>query len=521
MLPAHPVLTCAESVAWEETILGSDEAKTRAAMLCAGEGVADAILKDYLEIRPIPARFRILVLLGTGHNAGDALIAVRKMLGEVPQAVVTAVLLYPRAKLRPLAEEALRELEKTGGQRVELREWDEAAAAKLAAESYEVCIEGVLGMQMKPPLRTPAPEVFATVAKMSIDLRAAVDLPAGLGDECAPDGFRADFTYATGIAKRPVFVPANLARTGRVRYIDIGFFGGANLTSTPTSILPPHALASLCALRPANADKRANGHVFIMGGSRSMPGAVCMATMAAVRAGAGLVTTFLPESLLPGVATLAPEAMWVPLPIENADVAGTLNAVKQIANRMTALVIGPGLDALDWNVRAVIGELIRETRAPIVIDASALIPEAVMAVDDRPDEFPPVVFTPHMGEFARLVGDKVFQPGCDLDATLTTFSKRHRCVTLLKGPVTRIADGERVICGSFGGPTLGRGGSGDILSGIIGALAAQPGADLFTCACLGALWHGAAAERLARERGQKAVRTTEILDHLSPCLREA
>lgn len=187
---------------------------------------------------------------------------------------------------------------------------------------------------------------------------------------------------------------------------------------------------------------------------------------------------------------------------------------------MTALVIGPGMDAGDWNVRDLIFRLIAHANAPVVIDASALIPEAVRAVDERPEGAPPVLFTPHLGEFARLVGDKVFQPGCDLDAAIRDFANAHRAIVLLKGPVTRVSDGKRVLCGSFGGPVLGRGGSGDILSGILGALVAKRNANALESAALAALWHGAAAEHLARARGQTAVRTTEILDHLSPSLRE-
>ena len=520
MLATHPVLTSAESAAWEEKLLGGDEAKTWAAMSRAGKGVAEAALRDYLEIRPVPGDFRVLLLLGTGHNAGDTLVAARAILEKLPHASATALLLYPRGKLRPLAKKALDEFAALG-RRAEILEWGTEAAKAFEWMRFDLVLEGVVGMQMKPPLRPPAPEIFRIVEPMEIGMRAAVDLPAGLGDECAPDGFRADFTYATGIAKRALFDPSNLRRTGRVRYVDIGFFDEARPENEPTrEIVLSRSLETLRTLRPVDADKRANGHVFIVGGARSMPGAVTMATMAAVHAGAGLVTTFLPESVAASAFPLAPEAMWVPLPIESGDVAGSQDAVEKRFSRMTALVIGPGLDAGDWNVRDLIFRLIARANAPVVIDASALIPEAVRAVDERPEGAPPVVFTPHLGEFARLVGDKVFQPGCDLDAAIRDFANAHRAVVLLKGPVTRLSDGKRVLCGSFGGPVLGRGGSGDILSGILGALVAKRNANALESAALAALWHGAAAEHLARARGQTAVRTTEILDHLSPALRE-
>ncbi len=180
MLITHPVLTCAESAAWEENLLGGDAAKTWAAIERAGEGVGKAALKDYLEIRPIPDDFRVLVLLGTGHNAADALMAARLILRTLPFAKVTALLLYPREKLRPLALHALDELEATGLERVNVRMWSDAFAQTLVNARFNLCIEGVLGMQMKPPLRAPAPEVFEAVSRMAIEMRAAVDLPAGL-----------------------------------------------------------------------------------------------------------------------------------------------------------------------------------------------------------------------------------------------------------------------------------------------------------------------------------------------------
>ncbi|MFA5257286.1 MAG: NAD(P)H-hydrate epimerase, partial [Opitutales bacterium] len=226
----HPVLTCAAAADWEEALLRGDETTTWAAMRRAGDGVALAALRDFAEIRPLPAAgaFRALVLCGTGHNAGDALLSARRVLGELPDATATVVLVYGRDALRPLALRALEELEHAAGARAVVCAWSAELAGSLAGQSFEICIEGVLGMSMRPPLRAPAPELFALAAGMDIELRAAVDLPAGLGDECAPDGFAADFTYATGIPKAPLFVPANTARTGRVRYIDIGFFDAAS-----------------------------------------------------------------------------------------------------------------------------------------------------------------------------------------------------------------------------------------------------------------------------------------------------
>src|SRR5439155_3801843 len=150
-----------------------------------------------------------------------------------------------------------------------------------------------------PPAESRVAQLPARVNALPIRLRAAVDLPsAGI--------FRADFTYATGSVKTPALDPAT---AGRVRYIDLGFFRGDELGAE--RVLLPAVLAPLAALRPPQSDKRSYGHLFVVAGSRNFPGAALMAVLAALRSGAGLVTAFVPESLVPAFAARAPEAMWV------------------------------------------------------------------------------------------------------------------------------------------------------------------------------------------------------------------
>jgi ADP-dependent NAD(P)H-hydrate dehydratase / NAD(P)H-hydrate epimerase len=525
MPETHPVLTCAESFDWEKKILKDDDTATWRAMTKSGEAVAKAALADYREIRPVPVDgFCVLVLCGGGHNAGDALVAARKILQQLPGASALAILATERVKMRPMALRALSEYEGVGTQ-AQVAVWGVEAAGKLKKTHFDLCIEGLVGMRMTPPLRDPIPEIVALVNAMDIDMRVAVDLPAGLGDENDAIGFVADFTYATGIAKAPLFNSENLVRTGRIRYLDIGFFDDVKPGNSLNKheILLASTVRPLCALRKANSDKRTYGHLFILGGSRTMPGALAMSTMAAIRSGTGLVSTLIPANVSTKLATLAPEAMWISLAVNNEgsmNVDECLRIIRKAVEKATALVIGPGMDLSQRETRSVVSRVIRETSLPIVIDASALIEEAVIAATSRPSGTPPVVFTPHLGEFARIAGAEVMEPGCDIEKIMIDFSRRTRSVLLLKGSITRIAYDGRIVYNPFGGPVLSRGGSGDILSGMIGAILARQGADAFESVCCATVWNGLAAEHLARERGQQAVRTIEILDHLSPALRE-
>ncbi len=520
MICTSPVLSCAEASEWELKLLGADAEKEWAAMGEAGRGVAKAALRDSLEIGPIPADFRVLVLCGSGHNAGDALIAAREILESLPGASALALLAYGRERMRPLTARALAELESCGTT-VRVLGWVPGAAEALAAHPWELCLEGVAGMNLKGPLREPAGELFAAVAKAQVALRAAVDLPAGLCDAGAFPGFSADFTYATGIVKAPVLAPCAVRRTGRVRLVDLGFFG-VDRPSAERELLLPSSLAPLAALRDASGDKRSHGHLALFGGAPGMPGAAAMAVKAAASAGAGLLTVFTTAETIRAMSSLVPEAMWTALP-ENGDgfdAEKSLALLRGKADRFTALALGPGLDWREASVRAMIPALVRETPFPLLLDAGALFAEAAAALAERPKNFPKTVLTPHTGEFLRLAELSQSPADAELEAVMKAFARKTRSVLLLKGPVTRVTDGERLVCSTLGGPVLARGGSGDILSGILGARLAAPSADPFEAACSAALWHGMAAEHLAREKGQRAVRTSELIEHLSPALRE-
>jgi hydroxyethylthiazole kinase-like uncharacterized protein yjeF len=316
--------------------------------------------------------------------------------------------------------------------------------------------------------------------------------------------FQADFTYATGSVKTPVL---GAAEAGRVRYLDLGFFGGAEPGAE--RVLTREVLAPLAALRPAQTDKRTYGHVFVVAGSRSFPGAALMTVLAAIRSGAGLVTAFVPESLVPAFAACAPEAMWVGWP-ETPDGGLALEGEHLLHARLeraTALVLGPGLGR-EKETQALVESLVRRATIPLVLDADALQP-AIVAAGKAPR-----IVTPHAGEFARIAGKE--KPAA--------FAKTTGATVVLKGPVTQIYATEgkagTTYHSLFGGPVLARGGSGDILAGLIGGLLARAPGDPLLAAARGVVWHGLAADALARAHGQVAVRTTQVLEFLAGVLRE-
>ncbi len=495
MPASHPILSPAEARTLETDLFRGDEAAEWAAMSRAGAAIARAVLQDYREIGGLPRAGRVLVLVGKGHNGGDALLAAAEILEAFPAARADVIFVFGVRALRPLALRAWRRLSEVARER--------AAAVSSPAGEYALSLDGIFGFQFRPPVSERAARIIDTANMSAVTMRVAIDLPSGLGGEGAT--FQADFTYATGSVKSPLLKKESAVFTGRIRYLDLGFFdANVPVFEARERILLADVLAPLRGWRRPGSDKRDYGHLFVLGGSRSYPGAVLMSVLAALKAGAGLVTAFVPESFAAAYASRVPEAMWVGWP-ETPEGGLALEGTHLLRERLaraTALLIGPGLSR-EAETLALATDVVKTSSVPLVIDADALRPEIAAAGNA------PRILTPHAGEFARLAGER----------SLADFSRETNAVTVLKGPLTRIAAAGDVFLSLSGGPVLARGGSGDLLAGMCGALLAVNPADPLQAAAQAAVWHGRAADVLARERGQVAVRITELLDFLPSALR--
>ncbi len=496
--PGDPILSCAEARELEDRLFASDEGREWEAMTRAGAAIGRAVLDDFSEIGPVPAKsLRVLVVAGKGHNGGDAILAAAQILETVAGASAEVLFVFGERELRPLAAKAMRQLVHGARERVKV--------VAEPAPRYDVCLDGLFGFQFRPPLPAEARKVLTRIAEIPIRLRAAVDLPSGLSDAttAAPGTFRADFTYCTGSVKNPVIAEANAPLVGRIRYLDLGFFepsSNRNYGGRPR-ILGSTILEPLRALRDPRADKRAHGNLFVVAGSETYPGAALLCVLAALRSGVGLVTAFVPEKLIPAFAARAPGAIWIPVSQE---------AIESRIARASALAIGPGIGD-DGEVLERAELLARHSKVPLVLDADALRPGIVAA------GLAPRILTPHAGELKRLKAKA---------------GARQKALTVLveKGRLTRMSvngETDRSLYSPYGGPVLARGGSGDILTGIIGGLLAQEAVPagsvsselLLLVAARGVAWHGLAADLLARKRGQVAIETIDILDFMGCVLR--
>jgi ADP-dependent NAD(P)H-hydrate dehydratase / NAD(P)H-hydrate epimerase len=496
-IPSVPVLSTDQALALEAGLFGGDERKEWKAIVQAGRSVSSAILRDFGEVGAFPEEGRVLVLAGNGNNTGDALIAARDILERHPKAEADVLFAFGPRNLKPLAARAWRGLSEAVRGRVH------SVAPTAFAGKYDLCICGIIGFRFRPPLPPEASAAIEASSRCAVRFRAAVDLPTGWSE---PGAFRADFTYATGSVKAPLLDCVN---AGRPRYLDLGFFTGDATGdrngALADRVIVPSILRPLSGLRRASSDKRSQGHLFVVGGSGSFPGAILLATLSALRSGAGLVTAFIPKSLVAEFAARAPEAIWMGMPETPGGglAKGSLPLIMEHIDRASALLLGPGCGRDPETLSLALG-IAKASTVPLVIDADALQPDIVRAGSISR------ILTPHAGEFKRIA------KGSDL----RELPRAVHGIVVRKGPVTQICDGGAVYHSFFGGPVLSRGGSGDVLAGLVGGLLAQTPTDPLSAACKGVVWHGMAADRLARARGQTAVQISQLLEHLGPVLRE-
>jgi NAD(P)H-hydrate epimerase len=483
---AHPILTCDEARAFEKTYLAGDEAREWTAMQRAGFGIAEAVVRDFEEIGGIPSGARVLVLAGKGNNGGDAMLAAAALRARRPQSQIEVVFAFGERALRPLAHRAWMELSAA----------PEGAVRTISVEAlagdYDLCLDGLFGYQFRVPMPAKVGALLAKVNELPVRLRAAVDLPSGLDDGKA---FRADFSYATGSFKAPLFT---LPNAGRLRLVDLGF--PVTSQSMIDKVLNAGVLDPLRGFRPSQCEKRTFGHLLVVAGSRWYPGAALMAVLAALRSGVGLVTAAVPQSLATVFAARVPEVMWLGLPeTAGGDLAGEgIGPLRAAFARASAALIGPGLGR-SRDTMGLALQFVKGSPLPLVIDADALQAEIVAAGTA------PRILTPHAGEYERI-----------------QLRIAPASIVVRKGPLTRIETGVggAAEVSVFGGPALARGGSGDMLAGLTAGLLAQAPEDAAGAAARGLVWHGLAADAMARKHGQVAIHTTQLLDFLGPVLRE-
>ena len=281
--------------------------------------------------------------------------------------------------------------------------------------------------------------------------------------------------------------------------------------------LPSHALPRL-ARRASNAHKGDFGSGLLIGGSRGMAGAIALAGLAALRAGAGLVRLAVPDQCLSTVAAFSPCFMTIPLADDKHGrlAWGCLEQLEQPFASASCVAVGPGLGQ-SVALRRLVKRLVRTATCPLVIDADGLNNLKESSVWYRRHSSP-LVLTPHPGEWARLSGIPAHEREAQCRAAVE-FAKNTATIVVLKGAGTMVTDGQSVVWNTTGTPAMATGGSGDVLTGLITALICQ-GFEPRDAAHLGVYVHGMAAEEAQHALQSHVVLPTELIAFVPQAMRQ-
>jgi hydroxyethylthiazole kinase-like uncharacterized protein yjeF len=431
---------------------------------------------------------RVTLLVGAGNNGGDALWAGSELRRR--GAAVSAVLL-DAARAHPAGLAALR---RTGGRVIDAA--TEPALAQDRVRNADLVIDGIVGISARGPLRPAAAELVDAAQVGGVPI-LAVDLPSGVEpDTGVVDGpaVSAAATVTFG-ALKPVHVLAP-HRCGPVHLVDIGLGPYLAAVGEPHLYLPELAdVADRWPVPGPTDDKYTQGVTGVAAGSTVYPGAAVLATGAAVLATSGMVRYAGPAADV--VRGRWPEAIAAPSVADSG--------------RVQAWVVGPGIGT-DAAGRKTLAAVLAQD-VPTVVDADAITLLAAHPELRPPDRTAPLLFTPHDREFARLTGGK---PGADRVAAAGTAAADLDATVLLKGNVTIVAEpGGRALAHPYAEAWAATAGSGDVLSGLLGALLAAGLDPWWAAGC--AVWvHDMAASEAARGAPAPASR---LLDALSAVIR--
>lgn len=456
----------------------------------------------------------VCVVCGKGNNGGDGLVAARWLLrwGYVPE----VFLLCPREELEGDARIHLQFCLKSGVKLEVLTEEQDFVLLTGSLRRCSLVIDALLGTGLQGAPRQPLANAIRQLnnAKRPI---LSIDVPSGLNadtGEVYDPHVVAQRTVTFGAWKRGLALNPGASRAGKVELVDIGLPEALLHEVERAPLLVEQAdVQAMLPRRSAEYHKGDAGRALLVAGSRRLGGAAMLATRAACRGGAGLVTLAAPLCLIDSVRANTPEAMMFALR-ESEDGAVGASAAEQVLpllDAASAVGLGPGLGTTE-PAMDLLAEVVKAVKVPLVLDADGL-----NLLANKPDMLDglslPLVLTPHPGEAARLLKVDLKRVQSDRLGAAVALSRRFGAVALLKGARTVIATPQgRLLVNPTGCPAMASGGMGDALTGLLVALLAQ-GLTPADAAVAGAWLHGRAGE-LAAGGSEAGLLATDLIDAL-------
>ena len=465
----------------------------------AGRSIAAEIASRFKPEKPVA------VFCGLGGNGGDGFVAARHLTSLGFKVIVVLA-----GKAKEIADEAALENWKALQSLRETVTIHEVYDSTLIPEiQTEIVVDALLGIGTKGKLRPPILQLVQKINAINA-FKLAVDVPTGIDSdtgEILGEAVKANLTITFHKPKRGL--------QNAKEYVGELIVKNIGLPAELENYAGPGDVKLVSQTRSPTAHKGDFGRLLVIGGSETFSGAPALVALAALRTGVDLAYVAAPEKTAFAISSMSPDLITIKLEGKHLNISN-LPALKAYIEKVDAVVLGPGLGLhVDTKeaVKAVI-EAVEEFGKPLLLDADGLKAYA----EFKRELNVPLVLTPHAGEYAILAGESLPEKLNEKIGEVQKTAAELGSVILLKGPVDIVSDGKRFKLNFTGNAGMTVGGTGDVLSGIVGAFLAQKN-DPFEAAVAGAFVNGAAGDMVLEEKGYYMV-ATDLIDKIPHVLNE-
>lgn len=443
---------------------------------------------------------KVLVLCGAGNNGGDGYAIARLLYLKGVDVEIFFV-----GKESSRSEENQRQKNIT--------EFYEIPEVPFLEERYSLIVDAIFGTGLKRNVEGNFAQVIQWANHVEAQ-KVSIDIPSGVNDETGAimgTAFQADYTMAIAFEKRGTLLFPGAEKSGKILVGDIGITQHAiGMDEEYTFGYEFDDLKAYFPKRSANSHKGSYGRVLLIAGSKGMSGAAYLCAKAAYAVGAGLVQIYTHEDNRVILQQLLPEA------IVTTYTEYDEKQLNELLNWATVVGIGSGLGKSETSEQ-LLQYTLEKTERPCIVDADAL---NILAKHPEYEINTQCVFTPHMKEMSRLTGksvDEIIQNRVEI---LQSYVKMKKCICVLKDARTLVSDGnDAIYLNISGNSAMAKGGSGDVLAGMINGILAQD-KDLYQAACVAVYLHGLAGDEAKLRKGAYSVLASDIIDSIAMILKE-
>lgn len=459
------------------------------------------------------ARHYAAVVCGKGNNGGDGFVIARKLAENGYNVCVIMAMGYPTSNESTYMYKMILDL----GIPTVWYEGDKAKAIQ-TIKNADIVVDAIFGFSFYGNVSESIKYLLNEMSAAK-GLKFAVDVPSGVYCDSGyndPDCFKADYTIAISALKPAHIIKPAADCCGDIIIANIGIPEDSyQLVKDSLYTHNRVEVGNFFSPRPSTAHKGTFGHLLCICGSKNMVGAPVLASMAALRSGAGLVTVAFPENCYNTVSLKCTEALMMPLKeTESGTISkDSIETILDSLHKYSAIVIGCGL-SVNEDTRAVLSAVLSNAKVPVVVDADGIniLSENIDLLQNISCD---VILTPHPKEMSRLCGEKIELIESNRISYAKSFANEHGVYLVLKGANTIVSrpDSPKAYVNASGNSGLAKGGSGDVLAGIIGSFLAQ-GFATMNALTAAVYIHGYTADSLSDKISKTAMLPTDIIDEL-------